>query len=728
MRQKNDSLIRLTAISAGSALLWMGIYFFSVEIGYYRNEPPALIQVELRAADQRIRLGRKAPVAEDILFVGIDRSNYSEDIFPEDAEAHPHLAWISREWPFPRQVYAFLIERLFDSGARVVALDLLMPNEGEGDDALAETLAKYQDRIVLGANIMDRTEVIGGMIRTHNEFRLPNPRLLSGLDRPVEEVVAFVNFFPDMNSGNDGVVRSAVFRQERLRETYHSLSALTAIKAGTHPDYLDRPGHYFFRFAGPPSTYPFISLLNFMDPLLWDANLKGKNIVQDKIVLVGPYGNWSQDFHNTPYPTMLGPEVHAQALGAILSDSFYRNLAIPPPPVTTRLPGIEVALPSSWLPICITCGLALLMALAPLPIFLLTVNPLTRTLALLSTGAVWLLVSFALYDHLDLMVSAITPLLALGTSGMGGIIYQFVRDQIERTRTRTYFEKYVSSNVVADILNRSDEFENSLGGKRLPCTVLFSDIRGFTSMTESEDSQQLVFQLNEYLTEMVECVFNHQGTLDKFIGDAVMAVWGNAATEGPRDDARKAVLAALDMIGALDRLNRQWNQQGRPAFQIGIGLNHGDVIAGDMGSPRRKDFTVIGDAVNLASRLESLTKQYKIPIILGESVARLVRDDFVLQTVDRVRVKGKVQPVTIYTTRLEYNQVNTLLKEGLDTYERAIEHFMHRRFRAAEEDLATAAQSLSDDPLIQLYQDRCHTFLDAPPPEDWDGVVTMMTK
>jgi adenylate cyclase len=718
----------LLLICLGSALLWILLHFISIEVGYYRNQPNALIRAELSIVDQRIRNGRKAPYSADLVFVGIDRSNYSEDIFPEDAEAHQELSWISREWPFPRQVYAFLLERFFESGARVVAIDLLMPNEGTGDDALADVLRKYQDRVVLGANLMDRTETVGSTIRTHNEFRLPNPTLLDAIGSPVENSVAFVNFFPDAHSGNDGTVRTAVFQRQRVNASYYSFSALTAIKAGIQNPRLEKGGHHFFRFTGPPNTYPFISLLNFLDPVLWEANLKGKDILRDKIVLLGPYGNWSQDFHNTPYPTMLGPEVHLQALGAILSDSFYSNLAIPPPPRVISFSWGEIMLPEQWSPLFTTWVIILLLALVPFPIFQISVNPILRALALLLAGVLWVLTTLLIYNRMDAMIPAFVPLLALGSSGTGGLIYQFVRDQMERAKTRAYFEKYVSSNVVAEILNRPDEFENSLEGKRLPCTILFSDIRGFTSMTESGDSQQLVFQLNEYLTEMVECVFDQLGTLDKFIGDAVMAVWGNAASQSPRDDARKAVLASMEMIDALQRLNHQWKKEGRPLFEIGIGLNHGDVIAGDMGSPRRKDFTVIGDAVNLASRLEGLTKQYHVPIILGESVADLVRDDFVLQTVDRVRVKGKTQPVTIFTTSRKLNESTPRLQEGLEAYEQAIEHFTHRRFSEALRNLELAQTALPRDPLVELYLSRSREYLDTPPPDDWDGVVTITTK
>jgi len=728
MRRRDPRTV-LTLICLGSAGLWVLLYFLSAGISYYRDDPNILLSAELGVVDQRIRNGKKAPVAEACVFVGIDRSNYSEDIFPEDAEAHPELSWISREWPFPRQVYAFLIERLFDAGAHVVAVDLLMPNAGEGDDELARVIARYEDRLILGANIMDRTEAIGNTIRTHNEFRFPNPTLIDALNGPVEETVAYVNFFPDIHSGNDGTIRSALFSKARVDTDFHSLSALTAIKAGYSTERLSSTEHQFFRFAGPPNTYEFISLLNFIDPVLWNANLAGKGVLKDKIVLIGPYGNWSQDFHNTPYPTMLGPEIHLQALGAILQNAFYQNWAVLPPPAILRLGPVEIPYPSSWTTFGSTATLVLILALLPLPFFLLSPHPIIRSIIVLTLALLWVMVSLVLYNQMDVMVSAVTPLLALASSGVGGIVYQFVRDQLERAKTRSYFEKYVSSNVVAELLNRPEEFEDSLGGKRLPCTILFSDIRGFTTMTETGDSQQIVQQLNEYLTEMVECVFRHEGTLDKFIGDAVMAVWGNAASRGPQDDAREAVLSALEMLEALDQLNTSWKSRGMPELKIGIGINHGEVIAGDMGSPRRKDFTVIGDAVNLAARLEGLTKPYGVPLMLGESVTRQLGAEFVFQTIDRVQVKGKSRPVdTFGVAGWPGHPLSDPKQKALAQYEEGVVHFREKRFPEAIRSFESARSLSPDDPLISLYLDRCREFIDCPPPDDWNGIAVMTSK
>lgn len=309
------------------------------------------------------------------------------------------------------------------------------------------------------------------------------------------------------------------------------------------------------------------------------------------------------------------------------------------------------------------------------------------------------------------------------------MIRSFVRESLERARTRATLEKYVSQNVVKEILDNSQDFENAMGGSRRPCTILFSDIRGFTTMTEIADSHKLVVQLNEYLTEMVESVFKNNGTLDKFIGDAVMAVWGNAASRGPKEDAIDAVNSALDMLDALAKLNRTWRDEEKLELAIGIGVNHGEVIVGNMGSPKRKEFTVIGDAVNLASRLEGTTKQYGLPVVIGQNVANLVKDHFTLQKVDLIQVKGKKEPVQTYTV-LSNNSQSLSNDElaGLEDYHAGIDAFLSQEFEHAQALFEKADEVFDRNQLAKLYINRCQDFRKTPPSPDWNGVVVMNTK
>ncbi|MGH7936541.1 MAG: adenylate/guanylate cyclase domain-containing protein, partial [Chthoniobacterales bacterium] len=199
---------------------------------------------------------------------------------------------------------------------------------------------------------------------------------------------------------------------------------------------------------------------------------------------------------------------------------------------------------------------------------------------------------------------------------------------MEKGRVRQTLERYVSRDVVREMLDKPRIFEQALGGVSKRVTILFSDIRGYSKVSAESDPQTLVRQLNEYLTAMVECVFRFGGTLDKFMGDAVMAVWGNVQSEGPGDDAVAAVHAALAMRVELARLNEKWRAEGLPELTIGIALNHGPVISGNIGSPQRMEFTVIGDPVNVTWKMQELTKRVHVDLVVTKSVEALIVEHF----------------------------------------------------------------------------------------------------
>jgi adenylate cyclase len=202
--------------------------------------------------------------------------------------------------------------------------------------------------------------------------------------------------------------------------------------------------------------------------------------------------------------------------------------------------------------------------------------------------------------------------------------------------------------VVRELLDQPKLYAQSLGGVLKPATILFSDIRGYSIVAARSDPQALVAQLNEYLTAMVECVFRFGGTLDKFIGDAVMAVWGNTRSDGVRNDAANAVRAALAMRQELIRLNESWASRGLPPLRIGVALNHGEVVVGNIGSPQRMEFTVIGEAVNVSWKLQELTKDLGTELIVGENVMALVIEEFELRPLGKVAIKGVPQPLEIF--------------------------------------------------------------------------------
>jgi adenylate cyclase len=262
-------------------------------------------------------------------------------------------------------------------------------------------------------------------------------------------------------------------------------------------------------------------------------------------------------------------------------------------------------------------------------------------------------------------------------------------------------------------------------GRKVELSVLFSDIRGFTSISEGMPAEQLATLMNEYLGTMTEVVRSHRGTLDKYIGDAIMAFWGAPVADASH--ARNAVLSALEMQAALPRLNERLVAKGWPALKIGIGINTGLMTVGDMGSPVRKAYTVLGDAVNLGSRLEGITKEYGVGIIIGERTRELLGKEVVCRELDRVRVKGKEEPVAIYEPIGVEEQLDRGRHEELRLWNQAL-----RAYRAQDWDQAELAllnlSRLSPLPLYAIFGERIAGYRKAPPGEGWDGVWVFETK
>src|SRR5437879_5883035 len=276
-------------------------------------------------------------------------------------------------------------------------------------------------------------------------------------------------------------------------------------------------------------------------------------------------------------------------------------------------------------------------------------KPLICLGALVAITAAYLGMARLLYDNTGLLLLTVPVLAALVLSELFSLGFEYFLERREKLRTRRTLERYVSKNLVKEILENPDSYYSTLKGVRMPVTILFSDLIGFTTLSEKADPEALVAQLNEHLSRMTSAIFSNGGTLDKFIGDAIMAVWGNVRSLGMAQDAKNCARSALAMRRELRQLNEKWRGEGRMGLGMGIGINQGEVIVGNVGSQERMDPTVIGDAVNLASRLEGLTRIYGVDILLGPTAAELVRDEFHLRWVARVPVRGRTKPVDVFT-------------------------------------------------------------------------------
>jgi adenylate cyclase len=298
----------------------------------------------------------------------------------------------------------------------------------------------------------------------------------------------------------------------------------------------------------------------------------------------------------------------------------------------------------------------------------------------------------------------------------------FVETRTKRQLTGL-FGQYVPPELVEEMSRDPENY--SMAGRKAELTVLFSDVRGFTTISEGLEPDELSALMNQYLGAMTVIVRKHRGTLDKYIGDAIMAFWG-----APVDDAehaRQGVLTALEMQAAMAGLNDQLKARGWPELKIGIGLNTGTMTVGDMGSPVRQSYTVMGDAVNLGSRLEGITKQYGVGIIVGESTREQAGQEFFFRELDRVRVKGKDAPVGIYEPIGLAAEVSDESLRELALWEQALAAYRARDWNLAE-NLLQQLSGIEPRYLYSLYGERIRHLRNEPPPENWDGVTTFETK
>jgi adenylate cyclase len=302
-------------------------------------------------------------------------------------------------------------------------------------------------------------------------------------------------------------------------------------------------------------------------------------------------------------------------------------------------------------------------------------------------------------------------------------VYRYITEEREKKKIRGAFQYYLTASVINEMLK--DPTKLKLGGDKKALSVLFSDIRGFTSISEKLTPEELVHLLNEYLTAMTDIVFKYDGLLDKYMGDAIMAVYG-APLDQP-DHPVRACRTALDMLKELKNLQKKWADEGRPVLNIGIGVNSGDMVVGNMGSQMRFDYTVMGDSVNLGSRLEGINKEYGTNIVISEYTYAAVKDVLACRELDSVRVKGKKLPVKIYELLCEKKDAATH-KAFLRLFETGLEQYKQARWDEAIAVFRQVLELKSGDPPSELYIRRCEDLRENPPPLPWDGVFEMTKK
>lgn len=655
--------------------------------------------------------GAKTSQREDLVILGIDDASLTlASAWPEDIEASPALQAMQQPFPWPRRVWAETIDRLCAAGARLIFFDLAFVAPGadpENDALLRSALQRHKGKILLGAKF-DQSQVGAAYI---SNLVYPSPTL-TGSSPPDPGTFGLLNFWPDQ----DQVIRMLDLQITRSQidggipdPEEKPLPSIALAAARILSPATPAPGTSSARMRFcPVDAYSPGSLHTIFIADLWTANFANGDFFKDKAVFIGATAAELQDFQRTPLGTIYGAQLHAHALSAILAQSFLKS--------TGAL--------YDW------GSLLAGMVLAWLLVTWIR-QPVVTLAGVIILSAAFTGMTFWFFDALDLEASPLPFNFALIFCGIAGLTGNSVGQLREQRKLQRFLARYTSPELAREMLQDKAGFMTTLGGVERNVTILFSDVRGFTSMSEAHSATEIVTILNEYLSRMVEQVFLKRGLVDKFIGDAVMALWGSTrlsqTNTSNQEDAHNALAAALGMREALRELNKDWQQRGMPELAFGIGIHQGPAIVGNIGSEapyEKMDLTVIGDSVNLAARLESITKQYGVDIVISEDVHQHVQSEFLCRCADLVRVMGKAQPISAFTV---LGPLTMPPPKGLQAYEEGVSAYREGRFTEALSALAEASSQGLDDKLTEIYRERCTTLLEDPP-EHWDGVFVMTQK
>jgi adenylate cyclase len=524
----------------------------------------------------------------------------------------PSFQAIGKQWPWPREQHAALLTALRKAGAKLVALDIVFaePSNPESDAALAAAAGK--DSLFAA----DET-IIDDDYGTRVVRAVPLPALLAGGAR---------SGIASLKLDGDGVVR-------RIPRYPDGFMAELAAMTGKPADMAQQGGR-LIQYFGRDGSYDRISYYQALDPARYlpPGKLKGRVVLVGQALQTSPEaGKGGVDSFETPWTVQTNRLSSGVEVQATILDNLLFGLSIAPPP--------------GWL-------LYLLALLGGMAGWLASVPkaPMRKALFGLAGLAAVLLGCWLVLRFGRVWASPVAPAASLAAVVIALATLDFSTEQRRRRAIQGAFGHYVAPAVVERLI--ADPSLLNLGGETREMTILFADIRGFTSISEAmkDDPQGLTRMINAILTPLSEVVLDHRGTIDKYMGDCIMAFW-NAPLDDP-DHARHGFEAAQAMLGAMDRINRSLRfEAGRevPQVRIGIGLNSGACVVGNMGSESRFDYSVLGDAVNVASRLESLCKTYEVPLVIGASTAALLGDWVSLREIDRIAVRGRSESEAIFT-------------------------------------------------------------------------------
>jgi adenylate cyclase len=708
-------------------------------------DPPPLQEVRLRTFDFYQTLQPRETTARPVAIVDIDEASL-KDI---------------GQWPWPRTIVADLVTQLTQLGAVAIGFDVLFAEPDRMSPSIAATSFRNLDEQTRDklrnlpsndevlAQAIRRSRVVVGQVgsatpapRSQTEADLqtgfavrgPDPsRFLvtfAGLLRnvaPIEQAAAGRGLF-SIQPERDGIVRRVpiVMRaqgsmvpslsMEMLRVVTNSGAILVRTdQAGVQSVAVpglqvptDENGRFWVHFnRHDPARY--VSAQDVLQGRVPRERLKGK------LVLIGTSAAGLLDVKTTPVTAaMPGVEVQAQVLESALTKSVltYPNYAI----------GAELL-------VAVLVGLAIIMLAPILRASIVIVLGVIVVAAL--TGASWYL-----FSQYNLLIDFTYPLISSLFVYLTLIFVNYFKEQKQRRQIRAAFGFYLSPALVEQLARSPEKLV--LGGEERRMTILFSDVRGFTTISEhyKHDPQGLTRLMNRFLTPLTNAIIERNGTIDKYIGDAIMAFW-NAPLDDPQQEIN-ACEAALEMLARADKLNQEFRREADQnggtymPLRIGIGLNTGPCVVGNMGSDFRFDYSVLGDTVNVASRLEARTKDYRIPIVIGPGTEQNAKEKFATIEIDRIRVKGKSEPETVFTVlgRAELGQ-DPNFQELRELTARMLRYYREQDWTQALTTIdlcRKAAERFGISALYDMYAERIEAFGREPPPPDWNGVYEAESK
>ncbi len=656
---------------------------------------------------------------------------------------------VKERWPWPRSYYAHFIRNMKKAGAKVVGIDVVFDapdfNGTDKDDDLAAAI-KEAGNVVLAGKVV-KAEVAAGQ----GQYDLavsPLEKFIAGGQR-----WGFVGVTNDI----DGFWRQYLLKEkigtDENEKSYYSFGVEVLRKYYDIPDSVEfedndnffmlgtkavrkyKTYSYMINFQGSYPTFPYKSFDNCVDDVEFDLKpeadldsfdsegdsalgippgLLKSDFFKDKIVLLGATMEELHDVFSVPISEsrniegkrietlMPGVEIHANAIYTMSQDLYIT-------PQADWIRVIIVTLTSFFVLFLVS---RLQKPLLALPIFLLIVAGIIAA-------------AFYLFVTQRIHMQIITPIMAVAFTYVGNVLFQYLGERKEKATIRNAFGRYLPVKVVEQLIENPGLLK--LGGELRFLSILFSDVAGFTNISEKLTPQELVHLLNEYLTAMTDIIGKYDGIIDKYEGDAIMAEFG--APIHDEEHAVKACYAALEMQEKLVEMRVKLKKEGRPELRARAGINSGQVVLGNMGSESVFDYTVMGDNVNLASRLEGANKEYGTYIMISEWTQALVKDIVITRELDILRVKGKAKGVQVFEVIARTSTgISSNMKKVLENYNQGLAAYRQQRWDEALVYFKAALHIKADDGPSLTYLERCEAYKQVPPPENWDGVYEMTTK